>query len=659
MPRILAVNRVKAVGRTLAQRLLSYPGLVSGWPLDDTFSIQSYSRVVNPAMPVGRNMILTPDISSSTGWSVSGNWSIGNGVATSTPGGGGGNLLATIPIVAGRIYTVTYTVAFTAFNSITPTLGGTALTNRTTAGTYVENIIAGATNSLLGFPANTALGCTIDNVSVTEVNINASSQFPTLEQIVDGNLVYLTTSWTGTNWAITGNKLVHTPGATVAAIYALTAAPLSGRSYDVTFTISGMSAGGVTPQVGTTGIGTQRTANGTYTETIVAGGTLQYRFSPSSLFNGQINGISIVPHDGFVVWDGGFETWTTPTDLTYWSEFLAGTSTVNQETVIVHTPGGSAVRFDIDASTSGANITQTSLNTGKTYTVTYWARADVASGVDIRVIHFGSVILFEQALTDVYTQYSVTFLALDTTIGFIRGNGSASHSIYLDDVLVTEVPPIVGLINSVNSTGSVTTRPTIGVSSGGHLTTAYSFDGTDDAVNIYSSELNSVFNPNEGTIIVWAKVSGSGVWTDVTARSILRIGVDSNNEIRLRRSATSNNLNVLYVSGAVSQSINVPTTTTSFFQLAMTFSKSADQVKAYLNGVQVGSAATGLGVWIGNLLSSICAIGALTSTGNTVWSGLINDVSIYNRVLSDTEISNNSSFGGYFPLTIKPRILHP
>ena len=41
-----------------------------------------------------------------------------------------------------------------------------------------------------------------------------------------------------------------------------------------------------------------------------------------------------------------------------------------------------------------------------------------------------------------------------------------------------------------------------------------SFDGDSDMVNIYSSNLASDLDGDEGSFSAWLKVSGAGIWTD-------------------------------------------------------------------------------------------------------------------------------------------------
>ncbi|HTK03410.1 MAG TPA: hypothetical protein VL401_01415, partial [Alphaproteobacteria bacterium] len=74
--------------------------------------------------------------------------------------------------------------------------------------------------------------------------------------------------------------------------------------------------------------------------------------------------------------DGGLENWTSATNLTSWTEQIAGTSTVNQESSTIH--GGTySVREDIDASNNFGQIFQalTNFGIGNYGSVTYWARS--------------------------------------------------------------------------------------------------------------------------------------------------------------------------------------------------------------------------------------------------------------------------------------------
>lgn len=81
--------------------------------------------------------------------------------------------------------------------------------------------------------------------------------------------------------------------------------------------------------------------------------------------------------DGRVDTDGDMEIWASATNLTNWTETIAGTSTINRESVVVKS-GTYSCRMDIDASSSGAQIEQTiTLIPGQLYEISFWVKLPV------------------------------------------------------------------------------------------------------------------------------------------------------------------------------------------------------------------------------------------------------------------------------------------
>jgi hypothetical protein len=104
-------------------------------------------------------------------------------------------------------------------------------------------------------------------------------------------------NWTGTNWAVSGGKLVHTAGATTAATLAYTAFTASSillaYPYELTFTVSGLTAGTVTPKLGTYSY-SAIAANGTYTIYVNASAAdVALTFTPTTTFDGALDNISM------------------------------------------------------------------------------------------------------------------------------------------------------------------------------------------------------------------------------------------------------------------------------------------------------------------------------------------------------------------------------
>lgn len=108
-------------------------------------------------------------------------------------------------------------------------------------------------------------------------------------------------NWSGTNWTISGGKATHSSGSTAALTQSAANLKLPLEEYGVyrlTYTVSGRTTGSITPALGGTS-GTQRTANGTYTELVRAGSGGTFTLTPSSTFDGSVDDITIKELDVF------------------------------------------------------------------------------------------------------------------------------------------------------------------------------------------------------------------------------------------------------------------------------------------------------------------------------------------------------------------------
>lgn len=235
--------------------------------------------------------------------------------------------------IPGEKYTVVYTMTRSA-GTLTPNLGGTALTARSAAGTYREDVICGTgAGAPITFTPDSSYAGTVDLVWIGRsleffpysadsenapylgpipanpdtkhmVNISAYNTAllgsPSVLMVVDmlgvypsiktktlvtqhlkhrtrlrnGYFVGAETGWTlGTSWAYGTNSVVRTEAANVATLSQTGLDILANVPYQLKFTMSSSSgAGTITPSLGGTA-GTPRTADGTYVETIVAGAT--------------------------------------------------------------------------------------------------------------------------------------------------------------------------------------------------------------------------------------------------------------------------------------------------------------------------------------------------------------------------------------------------
>lgn len=173
-----------------------------------------------------------------------------------------------------------------------------------------------------------------------------------------------------------------------------------------------------------------------------------------------------------------------------------------------------------------------------------------------------------------------------------------------------------------------------GIGDGG---TAPLWDGVNDYGNVYSAGLAGAFNGSEGTLLLWFRVSAAGVWTDATTRRLITLEINSSNRVTVGRSTTNNQLAFDYRAGGTIESVNASLSPTGWTCVALTWSKTTEEMKAYLNGVQSGSTQTALGVWVGTLPSAY--LGSSSAVPQTPWSGYLAHTALWSTALSAAEIA--------------------
>lgn len=134
-----------------------------------------------------------------TGWTTDGTTAIATGAISTTLNQTANPLF---PLVQGQAYLVTCDITRSA-GSITPALGGTAGTARSTAATFAEVIIAGSTQTL-GFTTSGFTG-TVDNVTITpapsvpiDATTGASGEQNPRGYLLDSTIVYVSVVSAGT-----------------------------------------------------------------------------------------------------------------------------------------------------------------------------------------------------------------------------------------------------------------------------------------------------------------------------------------------------------------------------------------------------------------------------------------------------------------------------
>lgn len=168
--------------------------------------------------------------------------------------------------------------------------------------------------------------------------------------------------------------------------------------------------------------------------------------------------------------------------------------------------------------------------------------------------------------------------------------------------------------------------------------TAPGFDGVNDYVDILTAPYVAAFNGDEGTVHQWIRVDAAGTWTDGIRRVAWYCPVDGNNWALLDKSNANNQFRYFYSAGAVAESVIRASNETGWHTIAMTWSKAADEFRAYWDGVQTGATQTVLGNWAGDLVEAW--IGALSGVPASAWHGQIAHSVVWDRALPVSTIAN-------------------
>ena len=192
---------------------------------------------------------------------------------------------------------------------------------------------------------------------------------------------------------------------------------------------------------------------------------------------------------------------------------------------------------------------------------------------------------------------------------------------------------------SGNGYNGVYTGVTLGQEGVGDGNTCPLYDGANDYMQPPAG-FRTAFTPTAYSILVHGKVNSAAIWTDGLQHNLFRFAVDANNNIRIIKTATNNQLSFASTHGGTASEVTFTTSApVIFFHVALTVDISADQLKAYFNGAQVGITQTGLGTWSGTLAASTTVIGAATSTPTTPWNGYIAHVPVLSRAATASEMA--------------------
>jgi len=163
---------------------------------------------------------------------------------------------------------------------------------------------------------------------------------------------------------------------------------------------------------------------------------------------------------------------------------------------------------------------------------------------------------------------------------------------------------------------------------------------TNACVNIYSASLNSSYNPIEGTVMAWVKVTPAA-WTDGANRTAVCLDTSSDLvQVDIGKYSGTDRFKWFYrqIPGNYSR-IYKTTSETNWVCVAATWSYSSGEWIGYWDGSE-DATRSGVTNTVGNLVANNTAIGAYRSSDCAIpWHGWIAHVAIWNTPLTGPEIA--------------------
>ena len=168
-------------------------------------------------------------------------------------------------------------------------------------------------------------------------------------------------------------------------------------------------------------------------------------------------------------------------------------------------------------------------------------------------------------------------------------------------------------------------------------TKSIDLDGVND--HMTANGAGNDMDGNTGTISIWIKLDS------ISANAVpIKTSVDSNNQVGFTYLNSSNKLRYVYKAGGSTKKVDHSVSIENdgnWHHIAITWDSSADELKAYLDGSQVGSTVGSLGTWSGTI--SDVVIGKNSVADNAYWKGHLDQVSVFTSVIAIGTLYNSGT----------------
>ena len=522
--------------------------------------------------------------------------------------------------------------------------------------TIKHNFVATATTTYIGTSQGSSVGQSglLGNVSV--IQITDDTNLPRIsyegfsyqdalgsELITNGDFA-TDGSWVkGTGWTISGGSA--NGSSTTGDLYQENVVAV-GKKYKVTYTISNYVSGSVRVELPSNAYaGIERSANGTYTETILSGGTIVL-FDARTSFTGSIDNVSVKEYLGQeVVPDSGCGSWlfepqstnlvTDSEDYSQWTP--TGVSVTSNSTT---SPDGliNGTLLSTNGGTSNRYIRNFGLSTSATIKVlSVYAKANLSNF--IQLFHSGD----GQGYVNFDVSNGVVGTSGTKTTGEIKsvGNGWYRCIAYFDSSNVFGASSFVALVtsNSAGYSGGATSDDLnvyIWGSQYEEQSYATSYIPTDGStvtrnqdVCTNGGSLASI-NSTEGVLYAEIAALADGVGT----RTMSLSDGTNNNSITIRYTTNSGIINAFIVAGGFIQfSANISgVSVLNFNKVAIKYS--LNNMALWINGVEVATDTSG------TMPLGLNEINFTRGDGANKFFGKTKALAVWKEALSDSELQS-------------------
>lgn len=288
---------------------------------------------------------------------------------------------------------------------------------------------------------------------------------------------------------------------------------------------------------------------------------------------------------------------------------------------------GSATGYKIERSTNGVDFAEIADQAGVTYSNTG------LSGIltfTYRVIAYNSVgdsapsgtaaVAYYQRVLATQAANLITYLRLNEASGTVADNaqGTAARD---------------GTYSSDVSTWPVST----GIGDGN---TMPRFDGANDYVGIGTASFIAAWSGDLYSWVAWLCINNVAVWTDGVERTLVYATPDATGNIsRIVKSSVNNQLIFSHRAGAATAQVIYGTSSTAVMMVGMTVDKANNRMRAFVDGVQVGTDQAITNNWVGVIVGTRTLIGARLNTPLNPFLGSAGHVAYWNRELTPAEMA--------------------